>query len=106
MKIFLFRNQEKVQTFEPDSFAKVKIGEVWHDLGTAKKLITTKGTPYYEIEVDDDILVDKLRDIDWKPKGEKTGQFVKEVEDERQESRYPDYLHADKRDVAVIQETL
>lgn len=88
-KIYLFKNQDKTQSFEPDAFVRLKIGEEWKDLGTATSGMTAKGTPYYEMDVDDDTLVDKLRDIDWKPKGEKAGRFVKDLTDERMKREYP-----------------
>lgn len=78
MKIYLFPEQLAV---------RVKIGEEWKDLGTAIQSMTAKGTPYYEMDIDDDTLVDKLRDIDWIAKGEKPAQFVGEVE----EKKFQDY---------------
>lgn len=91
MKLFLFKNSDKIQSFEPDAFVRVKIGEDWKELGTATKGTTPKGTAYYEMEVDEDVLIEKLADIDWQAKGEKTAQFLKHIREDQMNRSYPEY---------------
>lgn len=59
MKVFLFKNHEKSQSFEPDAFVRIKIGDIWKDIGTAKKYISAAGTFYYEMELEGIVTVDK-----------------------------------------------
>lgn len=84
-----YENKMKIYLFPEETVVRLKIGDSWRDLGTATSGMTNRGTPYYEMDVDDDTLVDKLRDIDWKPKGEKAGRFVKDLTDERMKREYP-----------------
>lgn len=91
MKIHLFLNKDKTQSFEPDAFVRLKIGEEWKDLGTATAGLTAKGTPYYEMEVSEEVIVEKLREIDWKPKSAQVGEFVTEVVNEELKREYPQY---------------
>lgn len=89
MRIIILKNKGKVQPFEPDWIAKVKIDDEWKDVGTGKTAISKQDTDYMDLDLDSEILVEKLRDIDWKPKGEKAGRFVKELTDERMKRDYP-----------------
>lgn len=89
MKIFLFQNSAKVHDEDPAYIVRIQIGDTWHDAGTATKGTTAKGTGYFEQDIDDEILVDKLKDIDWIAKGPKTQEFLAEKDREYKEKHYP-----------------